>query len=279
MATCGAPNRWPPYGVCQRPVVNEGDRCHDHKGFTTYGKSQSRRHRKTRYSPSTWSSTYGTTNWQPVPSPPASPVRSSGPRYRPAGHPFSSGELTAAEQRRVDEAVTLCVNIGLDGWEEVVSGRVADCLTDATFRRLFKHRSGNCRFLADLAKAILKGKEKMHEIIGGIGSWVAGKFGAEPIERTVARELARRIRIPVVDEKVIVVARGLQMIGILYCLAGNIPLSRCPSFIDLARAETKERVKEILEAAMEDWTHPSDEMIVAWTGRPSHGRTSMTPRP
>jgi hypothetical protein len=84
------------------------------------------------------------------------------------------------------------------------------------------------------------------------------------------RELGKRIRIPVVDEQAIVDARGLQMIGILYCLSGNIPLDRCPSFIDLARAETKERVKEILEAAMKDWTHPSDEMITAWTGRPHH---------
>jgi hypothetical protein len=40
------------------------------------------------------------------------------------------------------------------------------------------------------------------------------------------------------------------MIGILYCLNGDIPLDRCPSFIDLARAETKERVKEMLDAAI-----------------------------
>jgi hypothetical protein len=74
--------------------------------------------------------------------------------------------------------------------------------------------------------------------------------------------------IPLIDEKTVVVARGLQMIGILYCLSENIPLERCPSFIDLARVETKERVKEILVPAMKDWTRPSDEMITAWTGSP-----------
>jgi hypothetical protein len=156
--------------------------------------------------------------------------------------------------------------------EKAVAGGVADCLTNATFRRLFGRRQrGDCKFLAKLAKEILNGKKKLHEIVGRVVNCIAGRLGAEPIERTVARELAQRIRIPVVDEQAVVVARGLQMIGILYCISGNIPLDRCPSFIDLARAGTEEQVKEILEAAMKDWTRPSDEMIAAWTGRPYRG--------
>jgi hypothetical protein len=102
---------------------------------------------------------------------------------------------------------------------------------------------------------------KLHDIVGGAAGRVVGWLGAGRLERTVARELAKRMRIPGVDENAVVVARGLQMIGILWCLSGNVPVDRCPSFIDLARAETKERVKEILKAAMKDWTHPSDEMI------------------
>jgi hypothetical protein len=199
-------------------------------------------------------------------------VKPAEPRPRPTGHVHEHGDLTEQEQKRVDEAVKLIVDIGMDGWQRAVSSRVADCLTDATFRRLFRgrRRRGDCKSLADLAKAILSGKKKLHEIIGGVSGWIAGQFGAEPIERTVTRELAKRIRIPVVDEKATVIARALQMIGILWCLSGNIPLDRCPSLIDLARAQTKERVKEILEAAMKDWRHPSDEVITAWTGRPYH---------
>ena len=64
------------------------------------------------------------------------------------------------------------------------------------------------------------------------------------MERTAAKELAKKIPIPVVDEKTAVVARGIQMIGISLCLSRNIPLERCQCFIDLALAETKEQVKD-----------------------------------
>lgn len=50
------------------------------------------------------------------------------------------------------------------------------------------------------------------------------------------------------------VARGLQVTGILLCLVDGRDLTRCQCFIDLALAETKSRVKQILLAAMDDWT-------------------------
>jgi hypothetical protein len=71
--------------------------------------------------------------------------------------------------------------------------------------------------------------KRLHDIIGGVSGWIAGQFGVEPMERTVTRELARRIHIPPVDEKAVVVARGLQMIGILFCGSGNIPLDGAPA--------------------------------------------------
>jgi hypothetical protein len=37
-------------------------------------------------------------------------------------------------------------------------------------------------------------------------------------------------------------------------LAENTPLDRCQCFIDLALAETKERVKQVLATALDDWT-------------------------
>ncbi len=65
-----------------------------------------------------------------------------------------------------------------------------------------------------------------------------------------------------VDEQAVVVARGLQMIGILLCLSQGTPLNQCQSFIDLALAETKERVKQILVGAMDDWRSPSPALLV-----------------
>jgi hypothetical protein len=49
------------------------------------------------------------------------------------------------------------------------------------------------------------------------------------------------------------VARGIQITGIVLCLMDGRDLTQCECFIDLALAETKERVSRILEAALSDW--------------------------
>ena len=51
----------------------------------------------------------------------------------------------------------------------------------------------------------------------------------------------------------IAVARGIQVAGILLCVMDNRDLTKCECFIDLALAETKEQVNQILVAAMFDW--------------------------
>jgi hypothetical protein len=179
-------------------------------------------------------------------------------QYRPRG-------LTEQQLSRVEKAAAFCADVVADGWEDAVASRAADCLKRKTWNRLFRgRRQGDCRKLAAFAKALLDGKEKLHDLVGSLGSWIAGKFGAQAMERTVAKELAKKIPIPVVDEKTAVVARGIQMIGISLCLARDIPLERCQCFIDLALAETKEQVKEKLAAALGDWAQPSVKMIESW---------------
>lgn len=69
------------------------------------------------------------------------------------------------------------------------------------------------------------------------------------------------------DDKTVIVARCLQMISILLCLSQGIPLNRCQSFIDLALAETKERVREIMVEAMEDWRNSNPELLTIWRPR------------
>lgn len=176
--------------------------------------------------------------------------------------------MTRKQQVRVDRTVEICADLVVDGWEGAVSDRVSSCLTEHTRKRLFgRRRHDNCSGLANLAKAILEGKKRLHQGLGLIAGWLASKVGAEPLEQTVARELAQRIPIPVLDGKAVAVARGLQVVGILVCLSSDIPLNRCQSFIDLSLAESQERVKGILAAALEDWTSPSDRIRSAWTGR------------
>jgi hypothetical protein len=173
--------------------------------------------------------------------------------------------LNEEQQSRVERAAAFCADVVADGWEDAVASRASACLTRKTWNRLFRgQREGDCRKLAALAKALLDGKEKLHDLVGSLGGRIAGMFGAEAVERTVAKELAKKIPIPVVDEKTAVVARGIQMIGISLCLARNIPLERCQCFIDLALTETKEQVKEKLAAALGDWTQPSVKMIESW---------------
>jgi hypothetical protein len=177
--------------------------------------------------------------------------------------------LTRSEQDRVDRAVEFCADVVTDGWEDTIAGRAADCLTPRTWNRLFRgRRRRDCKALADLARAILAAKNRLHELIGRLAGWTTGQLGGGGLERTVAREIAKRIPIPVVDEKAVVVARSLQIIGIALCLSRGDQLNRCQSFIDLALDETKERLKQILVAALGDWTKASDALVVAWGARP-----------
>jgi hypothetical protein len=164
--------------------------------------------------------------------------------------------------------VSFCVDTVTDGWQEKVTSRAADCITPKTWNRLFgRQRQGNCKVLAEMAKSLLDGKKALHDFIGSVANGLTGWVGGQAVERAVARELAQRIPIPVLDQKNVVVARGLQMIGILLCLSQGIPLNRCQSFIDLALAETKERVKQILTGAMDDWTSPSLALLTTWRAR------------
>ncbi len=63
----------------------------------------------------------------------------------------------------------------------------------------------------------------------------------------------------------IAVARGVQIADILLCVMDNRDLTKCECFIDLAMTETKEQVKQMLVAAMSDWT------ILARFGRQAAG--------
>jgi hypothetical protein len=94
----------------------------------------------------------------------------------------------------------------------------------------------------------------MHDLVGWGAGWIAGRFGGGQVVQTLAKELASNLQLPP-DVKFIAVARGLQITGILLCLANGKDLTRCQCFIDLAMNETKSRVKKLLAAAVEDWVN------------------------
>jgi hypothetical protein len=99
----------------------------------------------------------------------------------------------------------------------------------------------------------LEAKAQIHDLIGYTTGWAVKKLGAGDAARAFAAELARNIPLPT-DAKMIAVARGVQVAGILLCVMDDRDLTRCECFIDLALAETKEQVQQILDAAMSDWT-------------------------
>ncbi|GAB2764512.1 hypothetical protein [Amycolatopsis magusensis] len=143
--------------------------------------------------------------------------------------------------------------MAIDGWQETVAGRATDYITDRTWHKLFtRRRSRLCRALAELAAETLATKTKMHNAVGSIAAWFARRLKAGKLAEAVARELAANLPLPL-DTKFTAVARGVQLTGIAVCLANGRDLTECPCFIDLALSETKERVKQILTAAVDDW--------------------------
>jgi hypothetical protein len=170
MAKCGARNTTPPYGICRNPVSEVGERCYRHPGLPKGGpRPKSGRSRARR-------SSSRKRPWRLTPSPrPAAQPQPVLRRRQPRRRRRRPDNLTEREQKVVDRTVEFCVDIGFDGWEKTVAGRITDCLTPRTWNRLFRgRRRRDCKFLADLAKVILDGKRKLHEIIGRIGGGSPG---------------------------------------------------------------------------------------------------------
>lgn len=99
----------------------------------------------------------------------------------------------------------------------------------------------------------MEAKTKIHEDVGRAFGWATGVLGGGDAARAFAEELASKIPIGPVDAKMVAVARGVQVTGILLCVMDDRDLTQCQCFVDLALAQTKEGVKQILVAAMSDW--------------------------
>ncbi len=157
------------------------------------------------------------------------------------------------ERERVKEAAEFCADSLSSSWQEAVADRVTG-YAQTTWERLSRsRRKRNCKALARIARSILDAKTQIHRTVGKLFGSAVSALGAGGPAGAFAEELASNIPLPI-DAKMIVVARGVQVAGILLCVMDNRDLTKCECFIDLALAETKERVDAILVAAMSDWT-------------------------
>lgn len=154
--------------------------------------------------------------------------------------------------KRVKDAENFCVEVLTDGWKDAVEAKVAGYVTREAFRSLTRRRTKSCKSLAEFASDVLKGKKWVHDIFGSAISWLMSLLTGNWVAQTFARKLASNIPLPW-DAKIVAVARGVQIIGILICVADGRDLTRCQCFVDLAMEETKSRVKQIITAALDDW--------------------------
>lgn len=77
-------------------------------------------------------------------------------------------------------------------------------------------------------------------------------MGAGDAVQAFTAELVANIPLPW-DAKIIAAARGLQMTGIVLCVANSDDLPRCSCFTDLVLAEARALARKLLVAAMDDW--------------------------
>lgn len=264
MAMCGRPRKSD--GMpCENPVRREGMACRKHGGP---GALPSKNRRSTR--------TYATPSARQkpvqrrapvVPTPahsrahsqahsqtwPRKPVTVTPGRQPPRPAPPSRREQ---ERKRVEKAAQLCADVVSNGWQEAVADQIA-AYAPTTWNRLRKSdRRRTCKALARMARFVLKTKRLVHKGVGKLFRWVVGGFGADDAIQAFAEELASNIPLPT-DAKMIAVARGLQVAGVLLCVMDDKRLEDCDCFIDLVRAGTEEWVKRILIAGMSDWVNLS----------------------
>jgi hypothetical protein len=224
---------------CRRRVGRAGQRCYQHRGFgAAFRASPGNTAVRSRV---------------PAPTPTARrPVPRPSPR-KPTPPPPPIPARKEVERARVEEAARFCADSLSTTWQDAVADRISDYAGTAWERLKRSRRRRNCKALARLAAAVLEGRQKLHELAGRSFGWLTGRLGAGDVTRAFAAELAANISLGPIDAKAIALARGLQVSGVVLCVMDQNDLTKCQCFIDLALAETKERVQAILVAGMSDW--------------------------
>jgi hypothetical protein len=253
MAKCGRP-RESDGRPCQQPVRQSGMACRFHGGPGALRHAPRRPARSRVSSPP-----------RPRPAASGSPLRSASPAAPvssswqappepPPVRPVRRPRLRTHERERVQVAADFCADVVADGsWEQVVADRLTDRAGDAWKRLTRSRRRRNCKKLAQMARTILKAKDQVHQLAAELASQAASVAGVRGAALDFTRELVKRIPIVPVDAKLTAAARAIQMAGITLCLIEGRPLTKCDCFIDLALAETKERVSQILETRLANW--------------------------
>ena len=150
--------------------------------------------------------------------------RQNSPRGGANGDP---AEPNQSKERRVADAAEYCLSVVQDGFADATIEKASEYLSEETMKRLEREWSGEkCRALSKLAKAIIWLKSKLHEAVGDRVAWFYGLLRSSQLEGAIVREIAAKIPLPW-DGKLVVAARGAQVIGISMCILSGDDLTRC----------------------------------------------------
>jgi hypothetical protein len=121
-------------------------------------------------------------------------------------------------------------------------------------RRLRRRRRKgvDCELLATAARAVLRLKQRTHELVGeAAGKSLERAVGELPrFHRLLVQKVAAKLPLPW-DVKLEAIARGLQAIGIWTCLVQGLPLDRCRCLLMRVVAAVKERIEEEIEELLD----------------------------
>lgn len=189
----------------------------------------------------------GTSNWSVIPTQRANSSSRSGQSIDEATR------RRLLNDRIVKSAAEYCAAIIKDGTVEATVERVADYATKETWNFLKrKWRRFRCRWLNELANAVLAAKKQYHQLTVAIISKILSPALRHKTEQQFAMELARNIPLPG-DSKFTAIAQGIRIVGVGLCVAQDISPERCFCFEALALEFGKEATKKLLIAEGDTW--------------------------
>ncbi len=175
------------------------------------------------------------------------------------------------EQQRLDQAVAYCIDAIAQGAIEAAKERAADYISEQTWQRVSRSwRGRNCVALAELAQAIMDGRDMLRKGISQLlkpvfdllEEWLAKSAAlrhvfdlpvlryvnqalAARLARVVAQEVFERMarRLTVADHQLTATARAIQMTGIIFCVMQERHLTTCACFASIVKTDGKEIVK------------------------------------
>lgn len=246
---------------CRNHTWNRDQLCEDHKGqVLPPPPSQATRQSGPTRKPTRPRSTSGSqrrsgadsgSNRQWSRSSPRSSRRSSS--RPPSGQVTTppGGPSGTPERQRLDEAAALCADMMVNGLSDAIAERLTQHVSANTWERLVSGWSvRRCQSLAELARAMLWGRDILHEFAGQAAELITGLLGRSKVERTFAHELLDRLPLPV-DQELTATARALQVTGVYLCFSHGWKLTECACFSDVIRDGGQSLMKLLTKEAMD----------------------------